>query len=48
MLDPRGNTGVYLLYMFVRICSIIEKSSFGKQDALVKLKLESEGFRISN
>ncbi len=26
MLDPKGNTGVYLLYMFVRICSIMEKS----------------------
>ena len=26
MLDPDGDTGVYLYYMYVRICSIIEKS----------------------
>ena len=34
MLDPRGNTGVYLLYMFVRICSIMEKSAVGSSEAL--------------
>jgi len=34
MLDPKGNTGVYLLYMFVRICSIMEKSTVGSADAL--------------
>ena len=48
MLDPKGNTGVYLLYMFVRISSIIQKSNFGTGDALEKLKKESEGFKISN
>lgn len=26
MLDPDGNTGIYLLYSYVRICSILEKS----------------------
>jgi arginyl-tRNA synthetase len=26
MLDPRGNTAVYLIYAYVRICSIIRKS----------------------
>lgn len=26
MLDPNGNTGVYLLYMYVRIVSIMQKS----------------------
>jgi len=25
MLDPKGNTGVYLIYMYVRICSILRK-----------------------
>lgn len=25
ILDPKGNTGVYLLYMYVRICSILRK-----------------------
>lgn len=48
MLDPKGNTGVYLLYMFVRISSIIQKSNFGTSEALEKLKKESEGFKISN
>lgn len=27
MLDPRGNTGVYLLYMYVRIASILRKGN---------------------
>jgi arginyl-tRNA synthetase len=27
MLDPKGNTGVYLLYMYVRICSILRKAN---------------------
>lgn len=48
MLDPKGNTGVYLLYMFVRICSIMEKSSVGSAEALEKLKKESAGFKITN
>ena len=26
MLDPRGNTAVYLIYAYVRMCSIIRKS----------------------
>jgi arginyl-tRNA synthetase len=26
MLDPRGNTAIYLIYAYVRICSIIRKS----------------------
>jgi arginyl-tRNA synthetase len=28
MLDPKGNTAVYLIYAYVRICSIIRKSGF--------------------
>ncbi len=48
MLDPKGNTGVYLLYMFVRIVSIMQKSEYGKEDTLAKLKLEHAGFVISN
>lgn len=48
MLDPKGNTGVYLLYMYVRICSIIERSKFGQPEALQKLKTESAGFKITN
>lgn len=26
VLDPRGNTGVYLIYQYVRICSILRKA----------------------
>jgi len=48
MLDPRGNTGVYLLYMFVRVCGIMEKSASGNADALAKIKEQSEGFKITN
>jgi arginyl-tRNA synthetase len=48
MLDPKGNTGVYLLYMFVRIVSIMQKSEYGKEDILAKLKNEHAGFVISN
>jgi len=28
MLDPRGNTGVYLIYQYVRICSILRKAGY--------------------
>lgn len=26
MLDPKGNTAVYLIYAFARICSILRKA----------------------
>jgi arginyl-tRNA synthetase len=28
MLDPKGNTAVYLIYAYVRMCSIIRKSGY--------------------
>lgn len=28
MLDPKGNTAIYLIYAYVRMCSIIRKSGF--------------------
>ena len=28
MLDPRGNTGVYLIYAYVRVCSILRKVGY--------------------
>lgn len=31
MLDPRGNTAVYLIYAYVRMCSIIRKSGLTSQ-----------------
>lgn len=48
MLDPRGDTGVYLLYAYVRINSIIAKSSFGEPEALEKIRSEESGFKISH
>jgi len=48
MLDPRGDTGVYLLYMYVRINSIIEKSKYGQPEELEKLRAGAEGFKISH
>ena len=47
MLDPKGNTGVYLLYMYVRIVSIMQKSESGSGDALAELK-KSSSFSITN
>ncbi len=47
MLDPEGDTGVYLLYMYVRICSIIKKSQFGTPEALAQIK-QSESFVITD
>jgi len=28
MLDSQGNTGVYLIYAYVRICSILRKAGY--------------------
>lgn len=34
MLDPKGNTAVYLLYAYARICSIIKKSGLIPEDLI--------------
>lgn len=47
MLDPEGDTGVYLLFQYVRICSIIEKSQFGSPEALEQL-MQNEAFVITD
>lgn len=36
MLDPRGNTGVYLIYAYVRICSILRKAGYKESDPISK------------
>jgi len=48
MLDPKGNTGVYLLYMYVRIISILGKSKCGKDTATLAELKEKSAFEISN
>jgi len=46
MLDPKGNTGVYLEYQYVRVCSIIRK--VGVEDEAIE-KLAAEGvFKVTN
>lgn len=48
MLDPRGNTGVYLLYMYVRVLSIMRKGSY-EGEKLSQLLADPEvKFTISN
>lgn len=31
ILDPKGDTGVYLLYMYVRLCSILRKGGYDEK-----------------
>jgi arginyl-tRNA synthetase len=31
ILDPKGETGVYLLYMYVRLCSILRKGNYDEE-----------------
>ena len=48
MLDPRGNTGVYLLYMYVRVLSIMRKGAY-EGEALKNLLADPNAkFSISN
>lgn len=46
MLDPRGNTAVYLIYAYVRLCSIIRKAEMNTDD-LTKLAKEHP-FKITH
>lgn len=46
MLDPKGNTGIYLLYAYVRVLSIIRKAAY-EEEVLEKIK-SAEDFIITN
>lgn len=46
MLDPKGNTGVYLLYQYVRVCSILRKGKY--DDEKINEVIQNEQFKISN
>jgi arginyl-tRNA synthetase len=48
MLDPRGNTGVYLIYQYVRVFSIIAKSEYGSEEALAYMKKNGAKFVITH
>ena len=32
MLDPKGNTAVYLLYSYARVCSILRKGGLNEKE----------------
>lgn len=44
MLDPKGNTGVYLIYAYVRIQSILRKAGYDPETS----KLEDFKFVVTN
>lgn len=46
MLDPKGNTAVYLLYSYARISSIINKSGMKEED--FNALFEKGGFKITH
>lgn len=46
MLDPKGNTGVYLIYSYVRICSILRKAEF--TDSVIAMDDSKFAFSVSN
>ena len=46
MLDPKGNTAVYLFYNYVRICSIYKKCKISDED--LKKLIETESIKITN
>lgn len=48
MLDPRGNTGVYLLYMYVRVLSIMRKGAYEGEVLKSLLSNPETKFKISN
>jgi arginyl-tRNA synthetase len=48
MLDPRGNTGVYLLYMYVRVLSIMRKGSYEGETLKNLVADPNAKFSISN
>jgi arginyl-tRNA synthetase len=41
ILDPKGDTGVYLLYMYVRLCSILRKGGYD-QEKIAEIAAETE------
>jgi len=48
MLDPRGNTGIYLLYQYVRILSIMRKAYFDEENLSNLIADDTQKFTITN
>jgi arginyl-tRNA synthetase len=46
MLDPRGNTAVYLIYAYVRMCSIIRKAGMTNEE--IGLLAEQQPYVITH
>jgi len=46
MLDTKGNTAVYLLYSYARLCSIIRKSGYTPEQ--LQEIITTQGFSISH
>jgi len=46
MLDPKGNTAVYLLYSYARVCSILRKSEIGEEG--IRKLIETSGWKITH
>lgn len=46
MLDDKGNTGIYLLYAYARISSIIRKSGYSEDQ--LKQMIMQHGFKITH
>lgn len=50
MLDPKGNTAVYLLYAYARICAVFRKADFIRSDdsLVIKQKVSQYSLKITN
>ena len=46
MLDPKGNTAIYLIYAYVRMCSIIRKSGLTSEQIVELAK--NKPFKITH
>jgi arginyl-tRNA synthetase len=46
MLDPKGNTAIYLIYAYVRMCSIVRKSGLTSEQIVELAK--SKPFKITH
>ena len=48
MLDPKGNTAVYLNYSYVRMCSVLRKAEVGDVIIIIKNILQVEELKFTH